>query len=194
MASGYVDWHKRTYTDIIAQSIEKILVDIGAVSVGQVPVNISGQDISQVDINITAQQIERVFVAYSYGAIQSVAAGAYINPGEHLNPIKINARGVLIGGLLRFWGDSDIDNLTVYSNIDGNFVTGFTLGEFDEYNITNPYANIYFLLMHDASLYKYGFGVARGITFDEKFELWLSLPSFVTNAQNYDLLVLYATR
>ena len=194
MASGYVDWHKRTYTDIIAQEIEKVLVDIASASIGQVPVDIAAQDLSELDINVRAQTIERLFIAYSYGAIQSVEAGAYINPGDHINPIEINARGVTIGGLLRFWGDSGVDDISVYSEIDGNFVTGFSLSEFDQYNISDPFANIYFLLKHDPSVYTYALAVARGITFDSQFRLWLSLPSTATNSQSYDIVFLYATR
>ena len=194
MASGYVDWHKRTYTDIIAQEIEKVLVDIASASIGQVPVDIAAQDLTELDINVRAQTIERLFIAYSYGAIQSVSAGASINPGDKIDPIEINARGVTIGGLLRFWGDSDVDNIGVYSEIDGNSVTGFSLSEFDQYNISDPFANIYFLLMHDASTYTYALAVARGITFDSQFRLWLELPSTATNSQSYDIVFLYATR
>jgi len=70
MPSGYPDWHKGVKADIIAQTLEKILVDIVATSVGNLPIDIKANSVGNLPVDLKANSVEKLpidIVAQSVG-------------------------------------------------------------------------------------------------------------------------------
>jgi len=193
MASGYVDWHKRTYTDIIAQSIEKILIDIASASIGQLPVSVAGQTIDTIDIDIKAQTIGRIINAPSYGGARDVQSQGNIQAGVFIKIFEIIGHGIIYGGSI-VWEVSDGDaNDVIYVNIDGNDMWQWNVQQLKDWSIDE--AGMDYIVYHAAnSLNYWTFAVTGGITFDSNYTVYIKGDSSKPSNRPVNGVIFYALR
>jgi len=60
MASGYPDWHRGVKSDIIAQTLDKLLIDIVAQSMGNLGVDLKANSVGTLPIDIVASSVGNV--------------------------------------------------------------------------------------------------------------------------------------
>jgi len=132
MVSGYPDWHKGVKADIIAQTLEKMLVDIAAVSVGDLGVDIKAQTISKLDIDITAQSIAELVSFWKVGKSYAGRGGWYADPKATPTVISVSGKGVLLFYLVLVEAATGSHYVGMDIIADGGNVSGFT--SFDMWN------------------------------------------------------------
>jgi len=167
--------------DIIAQTLEKMLVDIAAVSVGDLGVDIKAQTINKLDIDIMAQTIAELIsftkVGRCYASISSWTADPETNP----TILSVNGRGVLFYYIVTSNAATGSHRVGMTVTMDGNsLISALAFETWNNLGFT-PDTAPFSLLKYAADGMCVGAFVPRvPMTFDTSLELGVANP---TNSQ-----------
>jgi len=137
--------------------------------------------------NLSAQDLDFLTVRPAYGAVDDDIDGKLIADATESVIFTKSGRGVLVGGVVRWWGGSSKARLRVKVVIDTNSICAVYTDDLMDRHITKPNILPTYVIKYDEVNYAYVVGISPGITFESSFAIQIYHELGMNQQVNWEL-------